>query len=730
MKLQWNEVDRERVRGKDEFEGLDPYATWSLSEVGKKHLFSSDEEQPRSDGKALEFQVLLELKDPKGIINARDFAEGKLFEAGTEERRDWQRLVKIPRAYRDLPPSLADVRHITAIVEEEFFRELGISGSDRLGKALARVTLSRPVLREAMRLDGPGPRLRRPEGQPLQSRVVVGIIDDGIAFGHEQFRYADGTTRIESIWLQDGYPPSAIEFDYGRELSKRGPQGIDQLLAGSRRDGVVDEDDFYSRAGVLDFARPEHKAIAWRRAHGTHILDLATGPKPGCTPQWPIVCVQLPVATTADTSGATLAVKVIDGIWYILLKSLELGPTPPSVVINLSYGTIAGPHDGTSHLECAIDDIVERWERAFPSAKVRVVISAGNSHLGRIHARIGQSQFRSAPEHSVVLPWRILPDDRTPSYVEVWLPHRAAGQDSPVKLSVVTPDGCESHAVGHARIGGTQLKRGSNLRMGDDVLCQVSYEYASPPTGRGVFLVAVSPTAAMDESGAKTVAPFGIWQLKLTDISLKPGEHVSAWIQRDDTSYGFPTAGRQSYFDDRRYQRFDAAGREEQVDCGPSIVKREGSLNAIATGETTIVIGGVLRKELLPAKYSAGGPVEKQRDSAGWHRTGPDALAPSDDSAVLGGILAAGTRSGSVVAMNGTSVAAPLITRWIAGQLAAGHEGDRRAVNCLGRENRVPLPPGPPGLLSAERAGGGRIVGLPPHHPLRVPKDLDDGFQS
>ena len=42
----------------------------------------------------------------------------------------------------------------------------------------------------------------------------------------------------------------------------------------------------------------------------------------------------------------------------MLLRSLPIFERPIPVVINLSHGTIAGPHDGTSHLECAIDDIV------------------------------------------------------------------------------------------------------------------------------------------------------------------------------------------------------------------------------------------------------------------------------------------------------------------------------------------------------------------------------------
>jgi hypothetical protein len=53
-------------------------------------------------------------------------------------------------------------------------------------------------------------------------------------------------------------------------------------------------------------------------------------------------------------------------------------------------------------------------------------------------------------------------------------------------------------------------------------------------------------------------------------------------------------------------------------------------------------------------------------------------------------MLAAGTRSGSVVAVNGTSVAAPQVTRWIAGRMAAGFSGDGAEVIAEGANNPTP----------------------------------------
>ena len=725
--MRWTNIDRTDTRGSDEFAGLDPYATWSLTDHGKQHLFQSEEQVV---GKELQYQVLLELQEnvtPEELVGRVPIA--------------------IPLAYRDLPKNLQNIKHVTAIVRRKFFSVLNLP---ELRSALKRVTLSRPVPQQVMReelrsIDGRRSRERRATS-PGGANVVVGIIDDGIAFGHECFRDKRRKSRIASIWLQDGSPLSNDSFDYGREINQ---DTINRRIEECTHKGGFEEDKFYQLMGVGDFTRKGHKPVMWRQAHGTHVLDLAAGPQPKVgelsplaisRPDWRIICVQLPVATTANTSGASLAANVVDGIWYILNRSRpDDGAAYPNVVINLSYGILAGPHDGTSHLECAIDDIASFWEHA-TGAKVSVVIPSGNSHLSRIHACIEKHHFDRG-DGCVGLPWRILPDDRTPSYLEVWLPHCSTRDASPVELMIVPPNGDASPWI-------DPTNRGAKLTLENsgNVVCQASYEYV-PASSRALFLIIVAPTASLlagVEKGALATAPFGLWKVKLRRTGSYKNDRINAWIQRDDTPFGYRTGGRQSYFDDPLYRRFDAAGREIEDDHPgdkikidsrvgekghDSIVKRAGSMNALATGESTIVLGGLLGKEQRLVKYTAGGPIERKVGETSPHRCGPDAVAVSDDTGVRAGTLAAGTRSGSIVAMNGTSVAAPLITRWIAGEFAAGRPGDRRAVRDLAAANApqaavVHNAPGNEGGTAKHdiRYGAGPIRNLPPHHPLRLSK--------
>ena len=540
------------------------------------------------------------------------------------------------------------------------------------------------------------PRLKPPDGEPNPGTVVVGVIDYGIAFAHERFRLKQEETRIEYFWVQDapcgegdaGQPEGQEAVNpvpYGREINKG---QIDVLLAAHADSKIVDEERLYRRAAV-QLGNRWLRSVSRRVAHGTHVMDLACGydltDEDGR--KRPIVCVQLPEATTADTSGENLDAYALDGIRYILERAEAIARqndwAPLPVVINFSYGNVAGPHDGTSDLEEAIDELIN----AHPNLKV--VIPSGNSHLGRLHAELTFDR----PGQTMKLHWRVLPDDRTPSFLEIWLPLEVwlpgvkpeekdprwqaavdpAKRASPIHLRIAAPGpSAEGELEGAAPGDGLRL-----LADNGDVLCEARYHFIGAPTNRGMFLIALQPTRRNEPvpgTPGNPVALSGTWTITLENVSLKPKGLVEAWIQRDDTPYGFPRRGRQSYFDHRCYQRFDHGGRLVEDDQEGCIIKRAGSMNAIATGEKTIVVGGYVRKNGKPAEYSAGGPVTHP-----WPRRGPDTSAVSDESRVLRGVLAAGTRSGSVVALDGTSVAAPQATRDIADALERNWNGNENA---------------------------------------------------
>jgi hypothetical protein len=557
-----------------------------------------------------------------------------------------------------------------------------LRGAPSVTRLIHRITIAHNLPPHATRKSGDEvePLLRDKEyvvGKPETGTVVMGIIDEGIAFVNQRFRSGPCSSRVKYAWIQDGRAEGKVP--YGLELTKT---EIDEALRKCTSAGQVDEDLFYSTTGVVDFGQSAHKAAARRAGHGTHVMDLACGYDEGSSPtsegkdQRPIVCVKLPTVTVADTSGLGLEYYVLDGVDYILRRAQDIaeergcGELP--VVINFSSGILAGPRDGTQPIELAID---ARISRRMATAPTDVVLPSGNSRLSRLHAKISlPANSKNRDERT--LQFRVLPDDRTCSYLEIWLPTRDETwpDDDWMKLTLKPPGGQKSTYL-MADAG----KRAIEWAPDGNVLCKVYYEFIGPPTNRGRYMIALLPTALPDSE--QQLAPFGTWTIGFKNPMDKEID-VEASIQWDDRPLGYPQNGRQSHFIDDCYQRFDEiSGREVEAD-NESMIKRDGSINAIATGSRTIVAAGYVRKENRVVEYSSGGPISPAAAKA-VNRQGPDAVARSDESYVHQGILAAGTRSGSVVAMNGTSVAAPRIARQIAKER---EEGETRCGREIVRE--------------------------------------------
>jgi len=655
----WRQLERVRV--------ADPYFEWGRR-TGFRYFSGGAAPQ--------DFPVIMELAIP-----------ADKFASGDWERpppKDWRRLIQVPSTYRNPPPGLEAASFCTASVRQDFFDRL--PREPALNATILNVEL-------ALRVE-PGVEVMRalaPTVWPAGA-VVTGVIDDGLGFAHERLRLG-AEPRMEFLWNQDGPTRPPIGFAYGLELQKQDTAlapGMKKQMADNTFAGLVDEDEVYRKTRHLQYERLGHKPLAARASHGTHVMDVACGFDPATvSDKRPLIGVQLPVKTTADTSGGSLAHYVLDGMRYILRRTTKV-PT----VVNVSYALIAGPHDGSSVLERSIDQLIALREAAgLPFA---VVLPAGNHFLSRCHARFKTS---SAGRR---MRWRVMPDDPTPSFLELWLPKTPAG--AKVRIRVRTPTGDVSPWITQGGVWTWQPAA--------QVLCEVVYHVApAPGISRNMILIAIAPTTSDD---ATELAPSGTWEIEVRRNGV--ASVVDAWIQRDDTAFGYPTRGRQSRFEDEKYERFDEPGRELEVDNPQSYVKRDGTINPIATGRRTVVIGGIHYQDWRAAKNSAGGSVIRPPGRGAPNTDGPDAMTISDGSPAHYGILAAGSRSGSTVAMSGTSVAAPQIARWIADQMATGQAHDRQAVSqfaqagvAAGYRTEANPPPGASPKPPATRSGGGRI---------------------
>jgi hypothetical protein len=639
-------------------------------------------------------------------------------------------------------PPIAVGSYISVFARRQFFLDSARSTDDLYAQfrvASKQIKLGLPLKanqQQDLKICGSGASLDRiPQvdfSHGAMQPVIIGVIDDGIGFAHDRFRISPTTTRIAYFWQQDGeFQGASSTVTYGREIAATngtsGSPGINALLAQCSPGGIADEDSIYARFGGINFLDPDdHKPIAQRYAHGTHVLDLAAGAAPGQAPAGvPIIAVQLPVACTADTSGATLEFYVKDAFDYIIdrakLLSQSSGQPLLPIVINHSYGITAGPHDGTGMVEQDIEALVKLG--AGKTGNLTFVLPAGNAQLSRGHARVCWNGDTSVPQTDpAVLPWRLLPNGLTVSQLEIWLPIREKGVGDRVQITVTPPGGTESPRLGETNGAAVVLYDTDGVTA----IGAASYSLVGPPTNRGLFLISVRPTEHLRPTpaicGNEPDAPAGVWEVRIYKCQAYNEEDIEAWIQRNDTPFGYPIRARQSYFDDCDYVRYDPiSGRPLEEDPATSVchVKRVSLINAIGTSCSPVVVGGVFRDVPCPAEYCAGGPTWTYCGDNG-RRMGPDVSAVSDDSHIHRGVLGAGSRSGSAFALSGTSVSTPQIARVAAGLAAAPAAGQ------IGRGDVVAVAEaaeaghtGQWPTLEPLREGAGRIV-VPSDRPRRI----------
>jgi subtilisin family serine protease len=658
----------------------DPHYEWALSTDFRYY------------GDAQWLPVLIELTAEPGNTAERFANEVIDFLKNNGRGPAWAAHVRVPSFYTQPPKRLkGSLRFISVLMCRELLRDIyrGKAPASRIrrfevGRATPTADLLKPATVTASAITAF-------VGKP---KVVVGVIDDGIALAHDRLCDAVGGTRIEYLW--DQQVPSTAWFDltYGREFTKAGPNnGIDPLMNASRYGPLVDEDEVYRRCGMADQSKPGHKPLAARASHGAHVADVACQVAvPPAAGERPVLAVQLPVKTVEEMSWTTLSPQIFNGLLYMVHKVAAIGGAQVPLVVNISYGMIAGPHDGSHLLEAGIDFLVS----AFPG--LHVVLPAGNNHLSRCHAHFSVARNRTATLH-----WRVLPDDRTGSYLEIWMPSDG-GASPALEVTVTTPTGASSTPF---TTGQTQYVAG-NL-----VTAQASYypPSAAHPLGKYALMrLSIAPTG--DPDGLAALAPAGLWRIDLKNTGRKAVKDVHAWIQRDDGAPGYPRRGRQSHFDDLRYLRYDVGGRpiEQEPAAVESYVRRRTTLNAIATGSKTLVIAGCRRSDGAMSRDSGSGPAIPPGRANGYSK-GPDATLLGDVSPSHRGVLGAGTRSGSCVTMFGTSVAAPAAAALIADRIVAGTWGPTVTRNQLFNfaKNEDPLAfPSP--RPASDRAGGGRIA--------------------
>ncbi len=468
------------------------------------------------------------------------------------------------------------------------------------------------------------------------TRHVIGVIDHAIPFAHPRLTDAVGNARTAAIWMMDGLDPDDValasggDLPFGTEL--RGP-AITTLRARHRSAWGVDEDALYRAAGAVSAARTRRMSLARSATHGAAIADIAAGAAPDspAAEGRPLIAVGLPDDVVRDTSGTLAPWFVLLGTLFVLRRAQMLSRTigrPLPVTVNLSFGVTAGARDGSGHVD-RFQDAVTLGAEGMGLGPVRFVVPMGN-HL--------QSRTGGILEPGQSVGWRIPPQDATPSYLDIRLPHP---QPDRARL-ILTPPGGAPQATPLPAPGQSR-----DLMDGDRHLGRLYAARVRGAVGHVLVLtLAVPPT---DGRGAPEIAGRpGLWDVML-EATDQPAEIA---VQRDDSGRALPSFGRQSKLIHHSYVRTDPIGHPlRDGDVGP--VRRGRTVNAFACGHEQVRVGAT----------DAGGAMAPYsgRDAARAAADG-DELAPGDRSRNRAGLVTAGPRAGGHQRIRGTSIAAAGVT--------------------------------------------------------------------
>ena len=221
-------------------------------------------------------------------------------------------------------------------------------------RQVQRLNFSVPATRANLLRGGTAPAFTGNTGK----NVIVGIVDDGLAFRHLDFRKADGTTRLIELWDQRnagaaGTPPAPYAY------------------------GGVCTATMLNNAINGDAAACTQPSVG---NHGTHVGGIAVGngQQTGngqAAYRFIGMAPEADILSANSLNGGAPGSAVVDAVAWMKARAAALGKP---LVINLSLGSYFGARDGTSNYETALSNA--------SGAGVIITGAAGNEGGDKIRA--------------------------------------------------------------------------------------------------------------------------------------------------------------------------------------------------------------------------------------------------------------------------------------------------------------------------------------------------------
>ncbi|MBN2193583.1 MAG: S8 family serine peptidase [Polyangiaceae bacterium] len=253
-----------------------------------------------------------------------------------------------------------------------------------------------------------------PSTYPYTGRsVLIGDVDLTLDLTHPAFRKGQDT-RVVALWDQDGATNPPAGFGYGTEC----------------------------RSTNINRGRCGHEPLL---DHGTAVLAIAGGsrysgtPFYGIAPGADLAFVSLGGLTESDDFNLWFTTALCDGVSYLFSIAEERGEP---AVVNLSVGTHAGPHDGSSLGDRCLDNLVGPGRI--------VVAAAGNEGSPSFHyASETEKVWVHASGTTAANPGRLAfvagEDLVLGDQVQVWF--EEAYPSASIRVGVLGPSGAETVSV-------------------------------------------------------------------------------------------------------------------------------------------------------------------------------------------------------------------------------------------------------------------------------------------
>ncbi len=310
--------------------------------------------------------------------------------------------------------------------------------------------------------------------------VIIGIIDSGIDYTNDVFRYSSGETRIIEIWDQSAdeiNPPE--RYRYGNIYTR---EEINNALSSDNPRSIVNVTD--------------------ETGHGTFMTGIAAGNKDyannftGMAPEADIMVVKLKPAKKylrdfymiKEDAVAYQENDIIAGIDYLERKASMLGMP---LVICLGVGTGSGARLGRTFLDRRIDEFAYK-------ARCCITVPAGNEGNQRHHysGRIENEGVKTVEIRA----------DRSFT-LELW-----ARSPDIIAVSVTSPSG-ESIPRIPARLGQSEVLR----FLFEDTVIYVDYKIIEQTTGEELIMMRfMNPTS-------------GVWKVEVYGSNIVNGV-FNAWL--------------------------------------------------------------------------------------------------------------------------------------------------------------------------------------------------------